>query len=110
MKWGMKRTVFIIAIVIVAAALAVGAVLYLLDLQGDREAMITVTGPVRVYNSESPPGYIRGDDGVIEFLHAGDPAHVLRIHDRNGVESIRVRLRDGREGYIFCCDNFVVQR
>lgn len=106
----MKRTVFIIAIVTTAAALGIGAVLYLLDLKVDRNAVVTITGPVRVYNAESPPGYIRGDDGVIEFLHAGDPAHVLRIRDRNGVESIRVRLRDGREGYIFCCDNFVISR
>ncbi len=104
----MKRTAFIIAIVIVAAALAIGGIAYLLDLQGDRQAIITVTGPVRVFNTESPPGYIRGDDGVIEFLHNGDPVRVLRIHDHNGVESIRVRLRDGREGYIFCCDNFVI--
>jgi len=106
----MKRTTFIVAVVIIAAALAAGAVAYLLDLQGDRQAIITVTGPVRVYNTESPPGYIRGDDGVIEFLHEGDPAHVLRIRDRNGVESIHVRLRDGKEGYIFCCDNFVISR
>lgn len=106
----MKRTAFIVVSVIVAAALAIGAVLYLLDVQGDRDTIITITGPVRVFDSESPPGYIRGDNGVIEFLHAGDPARVLRIHDHNGVESIRVRLRDGREGYIFCCDNFVIER
>ncbi len=106
----MKRTAFIVAIVIVAAALAIGAVAYLIDLEGDRQAVITVTGPVRVYDTESPPGYIRGDDGVIEFLHSGDLVRVLRIRDHNGVESIRVRLRDGREGYIFCCDNFVIAR
>ena len=106
----MKRTASIVAIVVVAAALAMGCIAYLLDLQGDRQAIITVTGPVRVFNTESTPGYIRGDDGVIEFLHNGDPVRVLRIRDHNGVESIRVRLRDGREGYIFCCDNFVVSR
>lgn len=106
----MKRTLSIVAIVIAAAALAIGGIAYLLDLQGDRQAIITVTGTVRVFNTESPPGYTRGDDGVIEFLHNGDPVRVLRIHDHDGVKSIRVRLRDGREGYIFCCDNFVISR
>jgi hypothetical protein len=59
----MKRTAFVVASVIIAAALAIGAVLYLLDVQGDRDTIITITGPVRVFDSESPPGYIRGDNG-----------------------------------------------
>ena len=106
----MKRTVIIVVLVVLGVALGIGVVAYLVDLQGDRQAIVTVTGPVRVYDSESPPGYIRGDNGVIEFIHAGDPVRVLRIRDYNGVEAIRVQMRDGRKGYIFCCDNFVISR
>src|SRR3954451_5419946 len=101
----MKRSLTIIFLVILGAGLGLAAVLYLLDLHADRQAIITVTGPVRVYDRESPPGYTRGEDGVIEFLHQGDPVGVLRIHDHDGVESIHIRLRDGRGGYIFCCEN-----
>ena len=106
----MKRTVIIVVLIVVGLALGIGAAIYLVNLEGDRQAVITVTGPVRVYDHESPPGYMRGDDGVIEFLHQGEPAKVLSIHEHRGVEAIRVRLRDGREGYIFCCDNFVITR
>jgi len=107
----MKRAVFIVVLVVLGIALGLGVAVYVIDLHTDREAVITVTGPVRVYNSESPPGYIRGDEGVVEFLHEGDPTpRVLRIYDENGVEAIHVRLGDGREGYIFCCDNFVLSR
>lgn len=106
----MKRTALTVVLVILAAALGIVAAAYLIDLQGDRRAVVTITGPVRVYDRESPPGYMRGDEGVIQFLHQGDPVRVIRIHDHSGIESIRVRLRDGREGYIFCCENFILSR
>jgi hypothetical protein len=104
------HSITVVALIVAAVAIGIAAVVYLLDLHADRQAIITVTGPVRVYDRESPPGYSRGEDGVIEFLHQGDPARVLRIRQRDGVESIRIRLRDGREGYIFCCDNFEISR
>jgi len=106
----MKRRIIIVALIILGVGLGIGAAAYLIDVHDDRESTIRVTGPVRVYDRESPPGYTRGDEGVIEFLNQGEPAQVLRIHEGDGVESIRVRLRDGREGYIFCCDNFELSR
>ena len=105
-----KHSIYVSVLIVACIVTGVAIVLYLLDVHTDRQATITVKGPVRVYDRESPPGYTRGDEGVIEFLHQGDPARVLRIHDNNGVEAIRVRLRDGREGYIFCCDNFELSR
>ncbi len=106
----MKRRLLIVVLVIIGLALGLGAAAYLVDVHTDRHAFLNVTGPVRVYDRESPPGYARGEDGVIDFLHPGDPVHVLRIRDQDGVEAIRVLLRDGREGYIFCCDNFTISR
>ena len=106
----MKRTFLIVATVVVGIALGVGVAAYVVDLHMDREAIVRVTGPVRVYDRESPPGYKRGDDGMIRILQVGDTVTVIRIHERDGVESIHVRLRDGREGYIFCCDDFELSR
>ena len=106
----MKRTIITAVLVIAGIVLGIGVTAYVVDLHTDRASTITITGPVRVYDRESPPGYTRGDDGVIKFLHANEPVRVLRIHDDNGVEAIRVRLSDGREGYIFCCDNFTLSR
>jgi hypothetical protein len=99
-----------LALVAVAAGIAVSAVI--VDIHQDRHSQIRVTGQVKVYDRESPAGYTRGDDGVIEILRPADQVSVLRIlyHDNQGFESIRVRLHDGREGYIFCCENFELSR
>ncbi|MGZ4816923.1 MAG: hypothetical protein ACXVZV_16035, partial [Terriglobales bacterium] len=104
------RSISATALIILAVAIGLGIAAYVVDVHSDRQANVTIKGPVRVYDRESPPGYSRGDDGVIEFLHPGDPARVLRIYDDDGFQAIRVRLPDGREGYIFCCDNFELSR
>jgi len=106
----MKRTFLIVVLILLGFALGIVAIAYLINLEGDRQAVITITGPVQVYDRESPPGFMRGGEGVIQSLHQGDPAKVLSIHEHRGFEAIRVRLRDGREGYIFCCENFVITR
>jgi hypothetical protein len=106
----MKRTLLIIALVIVGIALGIGSVAYVTDLHADREAIVRITGPVRVYDRESPPGYVRGDDGLIRLLEPSDKVQVLRIHQSESEEAIHIRMRDGREGYIFCCDNFEISR
>jgi hypothetical protein len=107
----MKRTVLIAALVIVGIALGIAAIAYVEDVHADRRAILRVTGPLKVYDRESPPGYQRGDEGVIFVLHQGDPVQVVRIHESEGVvEDVHIRLRDGREGYIFCCDNFEISR
>jgi hypothetical protein len=106
----MKRTVLIAALVIVGIALGVGAIAYVTDLHADREAIVRITGPVKVYDRESPPGYVRGDDGLVRVLEPDDKVQVIRIRDSQGEQVIQIRMRDGREGYIFCCDNFEISR
>ena len=108
----LKSSSFIVIVGILAVAAAIAATALIVDIQRDRHAWVRVTGKVKVYDRESPAGYTRGDDGVIDILHPADQVSVLRIiyHDRDGYESIRVRLRDGREGYIFCCENFELSR
>jgi hypothetical protein len=106
----MKRNLLIVALVLIAVGLGIGAIAYVEDVHADRTSTLRISGPVRVYDRESPAGYDRGDDGVIFILRPDDSVQVLRIHRATGVEAIRVRLHDGREGYIFCCDNFEISR
>jgi hypothetical protein len=108
----LKRSSFIAIIGTIAVAAGIAVTALIVDIQQDRHALVRITGKVKVYDRESPAGYTRGDDGVIDILRPADQVSVLRItyHDRDGYESIRVRLRDGREGYIFCCENFELSR
>jgi len=47
---------------------------------------------------------------VISIIHNNDRVRVLRVRDFDDYEAIRVQLGDGREGYIFCCENFGLSR
>jgi hypothetical protein len=107
-----KRSFVLTSITLVAVATGIAISALVVDIHRDRHSQVRVTGQVKVYDRESPAGYTRGDDGVIEILRPADQVGVMRIifHENEGFESIRVRLRDGREGYIFCCDNFELSR
>lgn len=108
----LKRSILIAIIGLLAATAGIAVALLVQDIHQDRQFRVRVTGQVKVYDRESPAGYTRGDEGVIEILRPADQVSVMRIifHDNEGFESIRVRLRDGREGYIFCCENFELSR
>jgi hypothetical protein len=108
----MKRRIFIVVSLVACLAASVGIAYWITDVHQDRQFSVKITGPVKVYDRESPPGYHRGDDGLVDVLRPADRVNVLRIHfhEDEGSEAIRVRLRDGREGYIFCCENFELSR
>lgn len=108
----MKRRIFIAVVLLICLGISIVLAMLLVDINQDRQYSVKIKGVVKVYDRESPPGYKRGDDGVIDVLHAHDRVTVMRIifHDEEAFESIRVRLPDGREGYIFCCDNFELSR
>ncbi len=102
----MKRSLIIGIIVLAAIAAGVGITALVVDIHEDRQYKVKVTGKVQVYDAESPAGYTRGDEGVIEILRPQDQVEVLRILSHDDFQAIKIRLRDGREGYIFCCENF----
>ncbi len=106
----MKRGILIGILTLAAIAAGVSIAALVVDIHEDRQYTVKVTGSVRVYDRESPPGYQRGDDGLIEILRPMDRVNVMRIVDHDDFQAIRVRLHDGREGYIFCCENFEFSR
>jgi hypothetical protein len=102
----LKRGLIIGIIVLAAIGAGIAITLLVVDIHEDRQYKVKVTGKVQVYDAESPPGYTRGDDGVIEVLHPQDRVDVMRVLSHDDFQAIKIRLRDGREGYIFCCENF----
>jgi hypothetical protein len=101
-----KRGILIGILTLAAIAAGIGITAQIVDIHEDRQYTVRVTGKVRVYDTESPPEYTRGDNGVIDILRPSDQVDVLRILDHDDFQAIKIRLHDGREGYIFCCENF----
>jgi hypothetical protein len=102
----LKRGILVGILALAAIAAGIGTTLLVVDIHEDRQYKVRVTGKVQVYDAESPPGYTRGDDGVIDVLHPQDQVEVLRVLGHDDFQAIKIRLRDGREGYIFCCEQF----
>ena len=87
-----------------------GITAYIVDIHDDRQYSVKVTGKVLVFDTETPAGDKRGETGVIDTLRPQDHVDVLRILNHDEFQAIKVRLRDGRVGYIFCCQNFEFSR
>jgi hypothetical protein len=68
------------------------------DVYRDRQHSITITGPVQVW--EHHDLYYHQDARVLTVLEKGAQVKVLRMQGGIDWASIRVRLADGREGYI----------
>ena len=68
----------------------------------DRTAQhsIVITGPVHVYPSSTPPATYPGTNFVAE-LGPNDHPQVLETTSGNGYRAAKVRLADGREGWVF---------
>ncbi len=106
----MARGLIVAVVIIAAIGAGIAITALVVDIHEDRQYHVKLTGPVKVYDAESPPGYTRDEQGVIEELRPQDRVDVLRILDHEEFQAIRVRLHDGREGYIFCCENFELTR
>jgi len=102
----MKRNLIIAIIVLAAIAAGVAITDFVVQVHEDRQYTVKITGNVRVYDKENPPGYTRGEEGVIEIIQPKDRVDVLRIYSHDEYQAVKIRLPDGREGYIFCCENF----
>jgi hypothetical protein len=61
---------------------------------------LIISGPVHVYKTEIPPATYPGTDFIAE-LHPGDHPKVLEVRSGNGYRAVKVRLADGREGWVF---------
>jgi hypothetical protein len=106
----LKRHVLIGLMATLGVALGIGALLLIQDVHEDRQFSVKVIGPVNVYESGKPSQYGRGAGTVIEVLRPPSEVQVLRRTFGTNYEAVRVKLPDGREGYIFCCENFQLTR
>ena len=61
---------------------------------------LQISGAVHVYPTEVPPPVYPGPD-FIEVLGPKDQVKVRQVVYRNGYMSVKVRLKDGREGWVF---------
>ena len=105
-----KRTAIVAAIVVGAVLIGVAVVALILDIHDDRQYTAVVTGDVRVYERSAPPENFKSDTGMIDMLHRGDQVQVLRITSETSYKAYRIRLRDGREGYIFFGQDFDLEK
>jgi hypothetical protein len=61
---------------------------------------IVITGRVHVYASATPPVTYPGSDFIAE-LGPNDHPTVLETQSGNGYRAAKVRLANGREGWVF---------
>jgi hypothetical protein len=65
----------------------------------ERHTLI-INGPVHVYRSEVPPSTYPGRD-FIALLSPNDHPQILEVRSGNGYRAVKIRLADGREGWVF---------
>jgi hypothetical protein len=92
-------------IIKVIALLAI--ILFILTSCGGEKSMIIADEPTKVY-SEYPDSGMPKQDKVIAVLNENETSDVLQIKHSKDFQYYRVRLRDGREGYIQFGDKFRV--
>ena len=63
-----------------------------------------INGAVHVYPSDVPPAVYPGPD-FIEVLGPKDQVKVRQVIYKNGYMGVKVRLKDGREGWVFSGEN-----
>jgi protein-L-isoaspartate O-methyltransferase len=61
---------------------------------------LVITGPVHVYKTEIPPAAYPGTDFIAE-LGPQDHPKILQVKSGSGYRAAKVRLADGRDGWVF---------
>lgn len=65
---------------------------------------LAINGAVHVYPNETPPSVYPGPD-FIEVLGPKDQVKVRQVVYKNGYMAVKVKLKDGREGWVFSGEN-----
>ncbi len=61
---------------------------------------LAINGAVHVYPNDTPPPVYPGSD-FLEVLGPKDQVKVRQVEYKNGYMAVKVRLSDGREGWVF---------
>ena len=93
MKEGVHK--FRIFVLLAASALAL-----LAACNRAEQHTVTITGPIHVYKTDTPPASYPGTDFVAQIGPNDHPA-VLETKSGSGYRAAKVRLADGREGWVF---------
>ncbi len=83
----------------IAAILLCTVVMVACHSQTEKHTLI-ISGAVHVYPSETPPVVYPGTT-FIEVLGPQDHVKVRQVLYKNGYMAVKVRLEDGREGWVF---------
>lgn len=84
----------------VAAVLLFSSLLLLAcDSDAEKHTLI-ISGAVHVYPTDTPPAVYPGPN-FIEVLGPKDHVKVRQVVYKNGYMAVKVRLDDGREGWVF---------
>jgi hypothetical protein len=68
---------------------------------------LVINGSVHVYKSDVPPSKYPGMDFIAE-LGPSDHPEVLQIRSGSGYRAVKIRLDDGREGWVFSGESIEV--
>ena len=66
----------------------------------DAKRTLLISGAVHVYATDTPPAGYPGPN-FIEVLGPADHVKVQQVVYKNGYMAVRIRLQDGREGWVF---------
>lgn len=83
----------------VAAVLLFSVLLLACNSDAEKHTLI-ISGAVHVYPTDTPPAVYPGPN-FIEVLGPKDHVKVRQVVYKNGYMAVKVRLDDGREGWVF---------
>jgi hypothetical protein len=61
---------------------------------------LIINGAVHVYATDTPPPVYPGSE-FLEVLGPKDQVKVQQVEYRNGYMAVKVKLKDGRQGWVF---------
>jgi hypothetical protein len=74
----------------------------------EEKRTLYIQGAVHVYPNEVPPAVYPGPD-FIEVLGPKDQVKVQQVVYKNGYMAVKVKLKDGREGWVFSGESIVLK-
>lgn len=69
---------------------------------------LVINGAVHVYSDPNPPAVYPGPN-FLEVLGPQDHVKVQQVVYRNGYMAVKVKLKDGREGWVFSGESIEVK-
>lgn len=69
---------------------------------------LLINGAVHVYATDTPPPVYPGPE-FLEVLGPNDQVKVQQVKYRNGYMAVEVKLKDGRQGWVFSGESIEVK-